>query len=216
MTAERAQHAKVIRLRPELDDWGRDDTAVQVANAAALLRWSVSLGGVHHLSVGRPALVVASSRRFAQTVPMVAWALQRHAGRTVRFVGRPDVAPLGQFVQRLGGLRADATEVAGALSHAEIVVVGTNPVRQTRRAGTVPEAVVAAAMNMDAIVLPAAAVSSPFSRTARVEIGAPVVPVQRRRGPLGPLELAEQTRRRLQGLLDELGGIAVLDLIGEA
>lgn len=208
--------AKVIRLRPELDDWGRDDTAVQVANALALVRWSVSLGGVHHLPVGRPALVVASSRRFAQTVPMVAWALQRHSGRTVRFVGRPDVAPLGPFVQRLGGLRSDPTEVAGALAQGEIVVVGTQPVRQTRRAGAVPEDMIAAAMQVGAIVLPAAAVSSPLTRTARVEVGTPVTPSHLRRGPLGPLELAEKVRRRLQGLLDELGGIAVLDLIGEA
>lgn len=208
--------AKVIRLRPELDDWGRDDTAVQVANAAALLRWSVSLGGVHHLPPGRPALVVASSRLFAQTVPMVAWALQRHSGRTVRFVGRPDVAPLGQFVQRLGGLRADPNEVTGALSHGDVVVVGTRAVRQTRRAGTVPDDMIAAAMKLGAPVLPAAAVSSPFTRAARVELGPTVSPAQQRRGPLGPLELAEQVRRRLQGLLDELGGIAVLDLIGEA
>jgi len=208
--------AKVIRLRPELDDWGRDDTAVQVANALALLRWSVSLGGAGHLPAGRPALVVTSSRLFAQTVPMVAWALQRQCGRTVRFVGRPDVAPLGQFVQRLGGLRADAAEVAGALSHGEIVVVGTQTVRQTRRAGAVPEDMVAAAMKFGAPVLPAAAVSSPLSRSARVELGAPVRSPQQRRGPLGPLELAELVRRRLQGMLDELGGIAVLDLIGDA
>jgi hypothetical protein len=64
-------------------------------------------------------------------------------------------------------------------------------------------------------VFPAAAVSTPFNRTARVELGAQVRPLQQRRGPLGPLELAEQVRRRLQGVLDELGGIPVLDLIGE-
>jgi hypothetical protein len=201
--------------RWELDDWGRDSTAVQIANGLALMRWSVSLGGAEHVPEHGGALVVASSRRFAQTVPMVAWALQRETGRVVRFVGRPELAPMGPFVQRLGGLRVDAAEVATALTHGEVVVVGTRPVRQTRRAGFVPEDMIGAALTVGVPVFPAAAVSTPFSRTARVELGAQVRPLQQSRGPLGPLELSEQVRRRLQGVLDELGGIPVLDLIGE-
>lgn len=201
--------------RWELDDWGRDSTVVQLANGLAQLRWSVSLGGAEYLPDHGGALVVASSRRFAQTVPMVAWALQRETGRVVRFVGRPEIAPFGPFVQRLGGLRLHDAEVATALTHGEVVVVGTRPVRQSRRAGFVPEGMIAAALSVGVPVFPAAAVSTPFNRTARVELGAQVRPLQQRRGPLGPLELSEQVRKRLQGVLDELGGIPVLDLIGE-
>lgn len=208
--------ATVVQLRPTPDDWGRDSASVQIAHGLAMIRWSVSVGGAQHLPTRSAALVVASSRRFAQTVPMVAWALQRHSGRTVRFVGRPDVAPLGPFVQRLGGLRLDPVEVRGALAHGEIVVVGTDPVRQTRRAGAVPDDMVASALALDVPVIPAATVSSPFTRNARVELGAAVRPAHRRRGPLGPLELAEQVRRHLQAMLDELGGVPVLDLIGDA
>jgi hypothetical protein len=207
--------ATVVPLRPAVDDWGRDSTTVQIAHGLAMVRWSVSLGGAHHVPPHGGALVVASARRFAQTVPMVAWALQRHSGRPVRFVGRPDVAPLGPFVQRLGGLRLDPAEVTGALAHDEIVVVGTETVRQTRRAGAVPEDVIACAWALDLPVIPAAAVSSPFTRRARVELDAAVRPSHRRRGPLGPWELAEQVRRHLQSMLDELGGVPVLDLIGE-
>jgi hypothetical protein len=207
--------ATVVPLRPGLDDWGRDTTAVQVAHGLAMLRWSVSLGGGDHVPQHGGALVVASARQFAQTVPMVAWALQRRSGRPVRFVGRPDLAPLGPFVQRLGGLRLEPAEVSGALAHGDLVVVGTEAVRQTRRAGAVPEDLIACAWSMDLPVLPAAAVSSPFTRRARVELDAPVQPIHRRRGPLGPLELAEQVRRHLQSMLDELGGVPVLDLIGD-
>jgi hypothetical protein len=95
-------------------------------------------------------------------------------------------------------------------------VMGTDPVRQTRRAGAVPHDMLAGALQQGLPVLPAAAVSAPFTRRARVELGAPVQPLKQRRGPLGPVELADQVRRQLQVLLDELGGVAVLDLIGEA
>ena len=49
-------------------------------------------------------------------------------------------------------------------------------------------------------------VSTPFSRAARVEIGAPVTRTRIRRGPLAELELADALQRRIDELLVEFGG----------
>jgi hypothetical protein len=202
--------------RFEVDDWGRDEGFVQLAGVAAMFRWSVNVGGVEHLPKRTGALIVTNARRYALTSVMVAWALGRASGRTVRFAGRHDRAPVGAIARRLGGLLEHPDEVAGALRHHEIVVVTTSAVRQTRRAGVVPVPYVAAALAEGVPVLTAAAVSSPFSRRARVEVAGPVRSSKHRRGPLAEVELAELLRRRLQDHLDEMGGDAVLDLIGEA
>lgn len=204
-----------ITGRFEVDDWGRDEGFVQVAGLAAALRWAVSIGGADHLPQRTGALVVTNARRFALTPVMVAWALGRATGRPVRFVGRHDRAPVGALSRRLGGLLEHPDEVAGALRHHEIVVVGTSAVPQTRRAGVVPVPYVAAALGERVQVFTAAAVSSPVSRQARVEVAGPVRPSKPRRGPLAEVELAELVRRRLQDHLDEMGGDPVLDLIGE-
>lgn len=217
-SASHAVHEAELRFsgRFEVDDWGRDEGFVQLVGLGARTRWSVNVGGIDHLPRRTGALVVTNARSLALTAVMVAWALGNESGRPVRFVGRHDHAPLGAIARRLGGLLEHPDEVAGALRHHEIVVVGTHTVRQVRRAGAVSVPFVAAALRTDVPVLPAAAVSSPFSRHARVELAAPVRPPRGRRGPLAEVELAEHLRRRLQDLLDEMGGAPVLDLIGEA
>ena len=48
-------------------------------------------------------------------VASAALALPASTGRPVRFVGRPDAAPIGALARRLGGLLARPDEVAGAL-----------------------------------------------------------------------------------------------------
>lgn len=218
LPVEQAAHEAELRVsgRFEVDDWGRDEGFVQLAGLAAQLRWSVNVGGIEHLPHRTGALVVVNARRLALTAVMAAWALGRESGRPVRFVGRHDHAPLGAVARRLGGLLEHPDEVAGALRHHEVVVVGTDPVRQVRRAGAVPVPYVAAALREGVCVLPAATVSSPFSRHARIELAGPVRQTRKRRGPLAEVELSEHLRRRLQNTLDEMGGAPVLDLIGEA
>jgi 1-acyl-sn-glycerol-3-phosphate acyltransferase len=212
-----AAHVAEERLsgRFEVDDWGRDDGAVKVGGLLAGVRWSMSVGGIEHLPHRTGALVVTNSRRLALTPIMVAWALGAESGRPVRFVGRPDVAPVGALMRRVGGLLADPNEVSGALRAHQIVVVGTDAVRQSRRAGHVDPRYVAAALREGVPVLPAAAVSAPTGRRARIEVAGPVRSRKRRRGPLAEVELAEHVQRRLQDLLDEMGGAPVLDWIGE-
>ena len=65
---------------------------------------------------------------------------------------------------------------------------------------------VGAAITAGVRVLPAATVSVPIRRRARVEIGAPVRLARKRRGPLAELETADQLRVRIDALLDEFAG----------
>ena len=45
----------------------------------------------------------------------------------MRFVGRPDIAPVGALARRLGGLLDRPDEVAGALRAGELLVMGAQP-----------------------------------------------------------------------------------------
>ena len=112
-----------------------------------------------------------------------------HIGRPVRFVGRPDIAPLGPLMQRLGGLLARADEIAGALRAGQLVVMGADhgapaPGRSrrppSRRGRRRDEGRVSGGDRQLAV-----------GRSSRVEIGPAVRPDRRRRGPLTELEMAD-------------------------
>ena len=67
----------------------------------ASLRWDLRVEGGERPRAGGPALLVFN-RRFGVTEPLVlAAALHRSTGRTVRIVGCPDVAPLATALRRL-------------------------------------------------------------------------------------------------------------------
>lgn len=198
----------------DLDDWGRSRRVAAVAGAVAGVRWSVSCGGLDHLPSEGGALLVTSARWGAATTSMVATALERHAGRTVRRGGRPVRAPLGPVLARAGAVPGRPVEIRQILAAGELVVVGTRAVRESRRAGGVDPTLIEMALETEVAILPVAAVSSPTSRRARLEIGAPV-PTSTRRGGLAPIETADAVRYALQHLLDGLGGAPVLDLIGD-
>ena len=138
----------------DVDDWGRDDTLARVAGGLARLRWRTSVGGVAHVPTADPsarrsaggALLVANSRRFGLTTWLVALALANATGRPVRFVGRPDTAPVGPLARRLGGLLARPDEVAGALRHGELVVIGAAGVFDPHAVGIIDHRLVGAAV----------------------------------------------------------------------
>lgn len=200
--------------RHDLDDWGRSRRVAAVASALARGRWAVSSGGLDHLDSVDAALLVVSSRWAAGSTLMVASTLTRRLERTVRISGRPQRVPLGPVLARVGAIPARPGEVRQALAGGDLVVVGTHAVRETRRAGRVDPAMIEVALELGVGIFPVAAVSSPASRRARLEVGARVVP-STRRGGLAPIETAESVRDSLQNLLDGLGGAPVLDLIGE-
>jgi hypothetical protein len=208
-----------ITGRFEVDDWGRDPEFVRLVGGFASLRWSPSVGGVHHLPVRAGALLVVNARRYALTPLLAAWALSQATERPVRFVGHPDTAPTGPLLRRLGALLDHPLEVQTALRDGELVVVGTAPTGSSRVAGAVPIQHVGAALKAKVGVYPVAVLSAPLFRRARIEVGTLVRERHHRRGPLAEVELAEHVQHRLQERLDEIGGLqgleTVLDWRGE-
>ncbi|MGH9134770.1 MAG: hypothetical protein ACRDZZ_12585 [Ilumatobacteraceae bacterium] len=190
----------------ELDGWGRDPGLVDRVRSLSHLRWSVAVNGHRQLPERGGALIVVNARRFALAPVFAALSIGGAVGRPVRFAGRPDIAPVGPLMQRLGGLLTRPDEITGALRAGELVVVGAEPTTHPRRVGHVDHRLVGAAVTAGSRVFPTATASAPFRRSARVEIGHEIRPNRRRRGPLTELELADAVESTIQQLLDELGG----------
>lgn len=210
--ATRAGNALVEPLRSvwpvhSVDDFGRDPHLIAALAPFTRLRWNTTIGGEHHLPVRTGALLVCNSRRFSLSSVYAALALSEVCGRPVRFVGRPDIAPIGSFMRRIGGLLASPAEVLGALQHHELVLISAEGTSHPRHAGKVPHALVGPAVMAAVPVFPVATMSSTIGRTARVEVGPQVRPRRKRRGPLAEVELADQVQHHLQRMLDAFGGM---------
>jgi len=201
--------ASVTRLTAEragvVDDWGRDPGLVRSMIGLARLRWDVTVGGDQHLPRRNGALILVNTRRLSLTPIFSAFAISEAVDRPVRFVGRPDTAPVGAFARRIGGLLDHPDEVAGALAAGELVVAGAEPHGHRSETGVVDHALVGAALAAGVAVHPAATSSSPLSRSARVEIGPASRRTRKRRGPLAEYELAARVRVDIDDLLDEIG-----------
>jgi len=210
--ATRAGNALVEPLRAawpihSVDDFGRDPHLIAALAPFTRLRWNVTVGGESHLPVRTGALLVCNSRRFSLSAIYAALALSEVCDRPVRFVGRPDSAPVGPLMRRLGGLLAQPSDILGALRHHELVMVSADGTSHPRHAGEVPHELIGPAMVAGVPVFPVATMSSTIGRAARVEVGPQVRPRRKRRGPLAEVELAEQVQHHLQKMLDTFGGV---------
>jgi 1-acyl-sn-glycerol-3-phosphate acyltransferase len=185
----------------EVDPWGMDPELVAAARALAPLRWQVTVGGADHVPATGPALLVANRRRLAATPLLMAAAIGHATGREVRFTGITDLAPLGPALRRVGGVLARPDEVAGLLRDGQLPAVFCQ-VRSSKRVGATPTPFLAAAVAVDAPVLPVAIVAPPLARRVRVEVGAPVT-ARRRSGPLALAELGDAVRDAIQRMVDE-------------
>ncbi len=190
----------------EVDNWGRDDAFVNRVWTLAQLRWSTSVGGTEHVPKRTGALIVVNARRFALAPVFAALAIGAAVDRPVRFVGRPDIAPFGPMMQRLGGLLPVEAELEGALRAGELIVLGAAHTRTNLHTGQIDHQLVGSAVAAKVRVLPAAAMSVPVGRNARVEIGGPIRLRHKRRGPLEELETADHLQAHINAVLDELGG----------
>jgi len=190
----------------DVDDWGRDATLATAAARLAHLRWSTTIGGQELLPDRGAAIIVINSRRFALTPWFVALNLSHEVDRPVRFVGRPDSAPVGSLARRLGGLLARPDEVTGALRDGQLLLVGAAGTMNPRRVGAIDHRLIGPAVQLGAPVFPAAVAVAQTSRSARIEIARPIRPSRRRRGPLAELELVTKVGDRIGQLLDEFGG----------
>ncbi|MEI7547483.1 MAG: hypothetical protein WCK21_05420 [Actinomycetota bacterium] len=202
-----------------VDDFGRDRHFINALSPLVKLRWDVTVGGLHHLPVRTGALLVCNARHWSLSNVYAALALSEACDRPVRFVGRPDFAPVSSIMRRLGGLLAQPADVLGALRHHELVLVSAAPTSHPRHAGEVPHDLVGPAVVAGVPVFPVATMSTALGRGARAEVGPQVRPHRKRRGPLAEVELAEQVQHHLQRMLDGFGGVqtgvAPLDWLAE-
>lgn len=203
--------ASVVRFTDEqagvVDDWGRDAGLVRTVIGLAHLRWDVTVGGDQRLPRRKGALIVVNARALALAPIYAALALSEAVDRPVRFVGRPDTAPVGPLLRRIGALLDHPDEVAGALAAGQLVIMGATHNERLRKVGRVDHALVGGALAAGVQVFPAATSSNPIGRAARLEIGTPSRSPRRRRGPLSELELADQVARDIELLLSEIGDL---------
>ncbi|MFT3851661.1 MAG: hypothetical protein QM733_02805 [Ilumatobacteraceae bacterium] len=190
----------------DVDSWGRDAWLINALGPFAGLRWDVGVGGAEHVPADGPALLVANARRFALASIYASTALSKATGRVVRFAGRPDIAPIGPFMRRIGGLLDQPDEIANALRNGEVVMISARATSHPRHVGPIRHELLTGAVLLDAPVLPVATMSNVGGRTARVEVAAPLRRQRTRRGPLAEVELADALQHHLQRQLDELGG----------
>jgi hypothetical protein len=204
-------NASVTRLTDEqagvVDDWGRDPGLVRTMIRASRLRWDVTVGGDQRLPRRKGALIVVNARALALAPIYSALALSEVVDRPVRFVGRPDTAPIGAFLRRIGGLLDHPDEVAGALAAGQLVIMSADHNERLRKVGRVDHSLVGGALAAGVQVFPAATSSNPIGRAARLEIGPASRSPRRRKGPLSELELADQVGRDIELLLAEMGDI---------
>lgn len=185
------------------DPWGRSTTFCRWAARLAGIRWNVSVGGIQHIPATGAALIVCNERLGGFNPLLTAWALTERSGRVVRFTGVVDIAPIGPLSRKIGGLLSDPAEVAGALRAGEVVLIGASATRMGRHAGRINAEQIEAAASLSVAIIPVATISAPLSRSARVEVGERIHQRKHRVGPLIGPELADETRFRLQRLLDQ-------------
>ena len=148
--------------------------------------------------------VLVFNRRFGASEPWVlARGIRRACGRFVRTVGVPDVAPVGPVLRRFGGVLDRTDEIAGLLRAGQLVGLPmTRALRSREAVGSLDAERLEAAIETGAPVVPVALVGRELGRSWRIVVGSPLVP-NASGGPLAAAELAEDTARATQVLLDE-------------
>lgn len=186
----------------EIDEWGADPALVDLIDPVVAPFLRVSVDGAANLPPG-PAVLVAN-RRLGLVEPFVVVRGVRQAtGRRVRFLGIPDVAPVGPLLRRLGGAINRPDELAGLLRAGHLAALPLGPgLRKPLRAGALSPESVSPALALDVPVIPVAVVGGELTGRWELIIGEPV-PRPRARGPLALAELADEARAGVQALLDE-------------
>jgi 1-acyl-sn-glycerol-3-phosphate acyltransferase len=187
----------------EIDEWGHDPELVDLLAPLAGPFMRVSVEGAAHVPVEGPAVLVAN-RRLGFVEPFVLLrGLRESTGRRARFLGVPDVAPVGPWLRRFGGTVNRPDELASLLRAGHLCALPLGPgLRKPLRAGALAPESVAPALEMNVPVLPAAIVGGELTGRWEVLLGPPV-PRPTSRGPLALAELADQARSAVQALLDE-------------
>jgi hypothetical protein len=191
--------------RYPVDPWGHDPELLEMLDPLLGLLVRVRVEGEEHVPTDGPAVIVAS-RRFGVGEPVaLVRSISRACGRHPRFIGLPDMAPLGPLLRRMGGALDRPEEVAGLLRAGHLVTIPLSPAwrnRQKFRAGHLAPESLAPALAMGVPLIPAAVIGGELSGRWRVILGEPM----RRPSSVSPLalaELADAAREAVQALLDD-------------
>jgi hypothetical protein len=177
-----------------IDRWGFDERLAAALDPLTGWRWPVRVHGIEVVPASGPTVVVLA-RGLDPVAPMaVAAALRRATGRPARFLGVPEVAPVGPVLRRLGGAVDRPEELAGLLRAGHLVVL---PLGRALRPGTaaLDEDALVPAEEGGATVVPAALRGVGWRRSWTLELAPPVV----RRAP-GPAALADGVREGIASL----------------
>lgn len=192
-----------LRGEYEIDQWGADPELVDLINPVVAPFMRVNLECGFRVPVSGAAVLV-SNRRLGVLEPFVLMRGVRLAtGRRVRFLGIPDIAPVGPVLRRLGGAVNRPDEMAGLLRAGHLVALPLGPgLRKPLRAGALAPEALAPALDLEIPVIPVAVVGGEVTGRWDVIVGDPV-PRPRSRGPLALAELADEARAGVQAMLDE-------------
>jgi hypothetical protein len=184
-----------------IDEWGLDAELVDAVSPLLALRWQVDVEGSGHVPPRGGASVLFNRRLGLSEALVLAHGLRSETGRSVRWVGAPDVPVAGSVARRFGGVLSNEHEVAGLLRWGEMVAVplGREVLRRAR-AGAVPPQHLAPIVAAGVPVIPAAVIGREACRRWRVLVGEPLTASGK--GPLALAELADRSRRAVQDLLD--------------
>jgi 1-acyl-sn-glycerol-3-phosphate acyltransferase len=187
----------------EVDEFGADEALVDLLDPVVSPFLRVNVEGAAHVPSTGPAVLVANRRLGAAEPFVLLRGLRRATGRRSRFLGIPDIAPVGPALRRLGGAVNRPDELASLLRAGHLVALPLGPgLRKPLRAGALAPEAVAPALAMDVPVLPVAIMGGELTGRWQVVVGEPV----RRptsRGPLALAEWAHAARAGVQALLDE-------------
>jgi 1-acyl-sn-glycerol-3-phosphate acyltransferase len=192
-----------LRGDVEIDPWGCDAGAQDLADVFVRQAMRVTVTGGEHLPPAGAALLVAN-RRLGVLEPMaLGRAVRQETGRRMRFTGLPDVAPVGTPLRRLGAAVGRPSEVASLLRAGHLVGLPlAMQVRSRMRAGNLRPEDVGPALDTGVPIVPVAVVGGELTGRWNVHVGAPVPP-PRSRGPLAIAEAADATHHAVQALLDD-------------
>ena len=159
-----------------------------VADPLLGLRWELAVEGAERLPTVGGAVLVFNRRLGASEPWVLARGIRRSTGRFVRTIGVPDVAPIGPFLRRFGGVLDRPDEIAGLLRAGQLVGVPmARDLRSRERVGALDAERLEAAIATDRPVVPVALVGREIGRSWRIVVGEPV-PYDAEGGPLAAAE----------------------------
>ena len=193
------------RLRGEyrIDEWGVDPELVDLIHPVVGMFLHAEIDGAENIPRDGPAVLVANRRVGAVEPLAIQRAVRLSTARRVRFLGIPDIAPIGSTLRRLGGAVNSPGELAALLRAGHLVTVPLGRTwRKPLRAGSLPPEALAPVLMLGVPVIPVAVIGGELTGRWRVIVGEPVESPHGR-SPLALAELTDSTRNGVQALLDE-------------